>query len=63
MWAKVVGQRRKGRKEEEKKKERWAETRSAAQFIEPSRRVKLDRENRPDPPLSLLTFVAFFLFL
>jgi len=63
MWAKVVGQRRKGRKEEEKKKERWAETRSATQFIEPSRQVKLDRENRPDPPLSLLTFVAFFFFL
>jgi len=37
MWAQVIGQRRKGRKEEEKKKERGAKTHSAAQFIEPSR--------------------------
>ena len=61
-WAEVVGQRRKERKEEEKKKERGAETRSAAQFIELSRRAKLGRENRPDPPLSPLTLVASFLF-
>ena len=49
-------------KEERKKKERGDETRSAAQFIEPSRRAKLGRENRPDPPLSPLTLVASFLF-
>ena len=50
MWAQVVGQRRKGRAEEEKKKKRWVETCSAAQFIELSRRAKLDLKTGPIHP-------------
>jgi len=58
-WAQVVDQIRKARKEEEKKKERWAEIRSAAQFIEPNHTNDHTRAARAFGPHNLSHTAAF----